>query len=70
MKLTDLSQLMARRVDGGSAFPATSSARSQRARSCLFGGLTPWVRADYSVVMAKRIESELVVDLRGRSIET
>ncbi|MBO4258391.1 barstar family protein [Streptomyces griseorubiginosus] len=28
------------------------------------------MRADYSVVVAERIESELVVDLRGRPIET
>ncbi|BBC29151.1 uncharacterized protein SGFS_004420 [Streptomyces graminofaciens] len=28
------------------------------------------MRVDYSVVMTKRIESELVVDLRGRPIET
>ncbi|MGW0754859.1 barstar family protein [Streptomyces sp. NPDC002587] len=28
------------------------------------------MRVDYSVVMAKRIELELVVDLRGRPIET
>ncbi|MFD6742375.1 barstar family protein, partial [Streptomyces anthocyanicus] len=39
-------------------------------RSCLFGALTPWKWTDYSVVMAKRIESELVVDLQGRPIET
>lgn len=28
------------------------------------------MRVDYSVLMTKRIESELVVDLRGRPIET